>query len=86
METTLTHAQTLAQIETALDTIRDYLKADGGNVRVHALTDEGVVQLELLGTCSGCSMSEMTMKAGIEQAILKAVPGITSVVTVNPEA
>lgn len=73
-----------ARIEAALDSIRDYLKADGGDVRLHAITPQGGVELELLGACVTCSMSPMTMKAGIEQAILRAVPEVTAVTTVNP--
>jgi Fe-S cluster biogenesis protein NfuA len=71
------------KILAALDTIRGYLQADGGDVRFHRLTDELVVELELQGACTTCNMSEMTMKAGIEQAILRAVPEVTGVRTVN---
>lgn len=70
------------RIEHALDTIREYLRSDGGDVRVHALLSDGTLELELLGSCSSCSMSHMTMKAGVEQAILRSVPEITRVVTV----
>lgn len=71
------------QVEQALDTIRPYLIADGGNVEVEEITTDKVVKLKLLGNCGSCKMSFMTMKAGIEQAIMKAVPEITSVVAVN---
>ncbi|EPR69197.1 NifU family protein [Cyclobacterium qasimii] len=73
------------QIEKALDTIRPYLEADGGNVRIVALTEDMVLQLELLGTCSSCPMSTMTLKAGVEEAIKKAIPEILSVEAVNVE-
>jgi Fe-S cluster biogenesis protein NfuA len=73
----------LARVEKALDQIRPYLEADGGNVKVLELTEEMVLKLELLGACGACSMSTMTMKAGIEQAILREVPEIHSVVAVN---
>ena len=79
----------LARIEKALDQIRPYLEADGGNVKVLELTEEMVLKLELLGACGACSMSTMTMKAGIEQAIKREVPEIQSVIAVNmvqPEA
>jgi Fe-S cluster biogenesis protein NfuA len=79
----------LVRVEKALDQIRPYLEADGGNVKVLELTPEMVLKLELLGACGACSMSTMTMKAGIEQAILREVPEIKSVVAVNmllPEA
>ncbi|SEP36938.1 NifU family protein [Mucilaginibacter sp. AW1-7] len=73
----------LSQVEAALDTIRPYLEADGGNVSVEEITPEGVVKLKLLGSCGSCPMSIMTLKAGIEQAIKKAVPEITSVEALN---
>ena len=71
------------QVEQALETIRPYLIADGGNVELEEITSGNVVKLRLLGNCGSCKMSFMTMKAGIEQAIMKAVPEITSVVAVN---
>lgn len=75
---------TLTQkIETALDSIRDYLKSDGGDVRIAQVREDMVVELELLGNCGDCSMSTMTMKAGIERAILQAVPEIKGVVAIN---
>ncbi|RZK77634.1 MAG: NifU family protein, partial [Pedobacter sp.] len=71
------------QVEQALETIRPYLIADGGDVAIEEITEDNVVKLKLLGNCGSCKMSFMTMKAGIEQAIMKAVPQITSVVAIN---
>lgn len=71
------------QVEQALETIRPYLIADGGDVAIEEITADNVVRLRLLGNCGSCKMSFMTMKAGIEQAILKAVPQITAVEAVN---
>lgn len=71
------------QVEQALETIRPYLIADGGNVAIEEITDDYVVRLKLLGNCSSCKMSFMTMKAGIEQAIMKAVPEIKAVESVD---
>jgi Fe-S cluster biogenesis protein NfuA len=73
----------IEQVEAALDTIRPYLETDGGNVSIEEITPEGVVKLKLLGSCGSCPMSIMTLKAGIEQAIKKAVPQITGVEAVN---
>jgi Fe-S cluster biogenesis protein NfuA len=73
------------QIEMALDTIRPYLEADGGNVRVVGLSEDMVLQLELMGTCSSCPMSTMTLKAGVEEAIKRAIPEIVRVEAVNVE-
>ena len=71
------------KVEVALNTVRPYMEADGGNIKLLEITDEMVVKLELLGNCGSCPMSTMTMKAGVEEAILKAVPEITSVEAVN---
>ncbi|WP_345950082.1 MULTISPECIES: NifU family protein [unclassified Mucilaginibacter] len=71
------------QVEAALDTIRPYLEADGGNVSVEEITPDNVVKLKLLGSCGSCPMSIMTLKAGIEQAIMKAVPEVTAVEALN---
>jgi Fe-S cluster biogenesis protein NfuA len=73
----------LSQVETALDSIRPYLETDGGNVSIEEITPEGVVKLKLLGSCGSCPMSIMTLKAGIEQAIKKAVPEITGIEAIN---
>jgi Fe-S cluster biogenesis protein NfuA len=71
------------QVEEALNTIRPFLDADGGNVSIEEITAEGVVKLRLLGSCGSCPMSIMTMKAGIEQAIMRAVPQVSAVEAVN---
>jgi len=71
------------QVEAALNTIRPYLETDGGNVSVEEITPENVVKLKLLGACGNCPMSIMTLKAGIEEAIKKAVPEITGVEAIN---
>ncbi|MDF3077180.1 MAG: NifU family protein [Sphingobacteriaceae bacterium] len=73
----------LAKVESALDTIRPYLEADGGNVSVEEITSDNVVKLRLLGACGSCPMSIMTLKAGIEQAIMRAVPEITAIEAIN---
>jgi Fe-S cluster biogenesis protein NfuA len=73
----------LEQVEAALDTIRPYLETDGGNVSIEEITPEGVVRLKLLGSCGSCPMSIMTLKAGIEGAIMKAVPQITGIEAIN---
>jgi Fe-S cluster biogenesis protein NfuA len=73
----------LERVEAALDTIRPYLETDGGNVSIAEITDDNVVKLQLLGSCGSCPMSIMTLKAGIEQAIKKAVPEITAVEALN---
>ncbi len=71
------------RLTSALDTIRPYLEADGGDLRVIGLTKDMTLQIELLGTCSSCTMSAMTLKAGVEQAVLKEVPEIKAVEAIN---
>lgn len=71
------------QIEFALDTIRPYLEADGGNVRIIELTEDRVLKIEMMGNCGSCPMSTMTLKAGVEEAIKRAIPEITRVEAVN---
>ncbi len=71
------------RVEQALDSIRPYLETDGGNVTIEEITPDNVVKLKLLGTCASCAMSIMTFKAGLEQAIKKAVPEITAVEALN---
>jgi Fe-S cluster biogenesis protein NfuA len=71
------------RIESALDSIRPYLEADGGNVRVLDLTDNNILKLEFVGACGNCPMSTMTFKAGVEEAVKRAVPEITKIEMVN---
>lgn len=70
------------RVEKALETIRPYLKKDGGNVEVVSIEGKEL-KLRLLGACSSCEMSHMTMTAGIEEAIKRAVPEIKSVSAVK---
>ncbi|GAB3509647.1 NifU family protein [Spirosoma knui] len=83
METAINNDHLINQIERALDGMRPYLAADGGNVKVLEVTDDKVVRLELMGSCGSCPMSAMTFKGGLEEAILKAVPEITKVEAIN---
>ena len=79
----MNHKELLQKVEDALDTMRPYLANDGGNVEVIEITKDNVVKVQLLGACSTCPQSFMTMKAGIEEAIKKAVPLIASVEALN---
>jgi Fe-S cluster biogenesis protein NfuA len=67
------------RVEQALESVRPYLRSDGGDVRIHAIHDDCSVELELMGSCESCSMSHMTMKAGLEEAIKKAAPEVIRV-------
>lgn len=70
------------RVEEALESIRPYLIADGGNVELVEITEDMTVKLRLMGACSNCDMSQMTMKAGLEEGIRKAVSEIKAVVAV----
>ncbi len=72
-----------ARVEAALEQIRPYLQADGGNVSLVEITDDKIVKLELHGACKSCSMSMMTMKAGIEESIKRVAPEINGVEAIN---
>jgi Fe-S cluster biogenesis protein NfuA len=71
------------KVEEALNSIRPYLEADGGNVEVVEITEDQILKLELMGACKTCNMSQMTMKAGIEETIKSAVPEIKQIISVN---
>ena len=71
------------KIETSLNSIRPYLLADGGNVKINEITPERVVRLEFVGNCGNCSMSTMTFKAGVEAAIKRDVPEVKSIEVIN---
>ena len=73
----------IQRIEATLEQLRPYLNADSGDIQLLEVTDDMVARVQLLGACSSCSMSMMTMKAGVEQSILKAVPEIKAVEAVS---
>ncbi len=82
METTLDPSLS-NKIELALNKIRPYLEADGGNVEILEITPSLELHLQFVGACSSCAMSAMTFKAGIEETIRREVPEITKVIAVN---
>ena len=71
------------KINQALDEIRPHLAVDGGNIELVVVTDDLTVKIRWLGNCAFCSMSDMTMKAGVEQAIKSKLPEIKNVIAVN---
>lgn len=83
MSTTTENTELLDRVEQALESIRPYLITDGGNVRLVEITNDMIVKLELLGACGSCPMSAMTLKAGVEESIRKAVPEIKGVHAIN---
>ena len=77
------NAELVKKVEKVIDQIRPYLEADGGNIRFVEITDDKIVNVELLGACGSCPMSQMTLKAGVEQAVKKAIPEIKAVEAIN---
>lgn len=73
----------LDQVNVALDEIRPHLIVDGGNIEVVEITDDMELKVKWMGNCEFCSMSAMTMKAGVEQAIKQKVPQILKVTAIN---
>lgn len=72
-----------ARVNSALDKIRPYLEADGGGITLEEVTDEKVVKVKLHGACDGCPFSYQTLKAGVEQALLKEVPEMKELIAVD---
>ncbi len=66
------------KVENVLEKIRPVLQADGGDVKLVDIVD-GTVKVHLQGACAGCPMSQMTLKNGIEKALMKEIPEIKSV-------
>lgn len=66
-------------VKKALNSIRPYLQADGGDVKLDSITTDGVVIVQLTGACQDCPMSQMTLRAGVERALMREIPGIKRV-------
>ena len=71
------------KINSALSQVRPYLQADGGDISLIDITDDFVVKVKLTGACHGCPFSYQTLKSGVEQALIKEVPEIKEVVSVD---
>ncbi len=71
------------KVEEALEKVRPYLVADGGDIVLVEVTDDYIVKVELTGACHGCPFSMQTLKSGVEMAVKKEVPQIKEVVQVN---
>jgi Fe-S cluster biogenesis protein NfuA len=70
------------RVQKVIEEIRPALQADGGDVSLVDVGDDGVVKVRLTGACGGCPMSQMTLKMGIERRLKEKVPEVTSVVSV----
>jgi len=67
------------EVEEALEQVRPALQADGGDVELVEVTDDGIVRVRLIGACGGCPMATMTLKEGIERLLKQEVPGVREV-------
>jgi len=71
------------KLQLVLETVRPYLQHDDGDIRLVKVREDGIVEVELLGACQGCAMSPMTLRAGIERAIMNEVPEIKRIECIN---
>jgi Fe-S cluster biogenesis protein NfuA len=72
----------IEEVKKALELIRPNLQADGGDVELVEVTEDGVVKVKLVGACGHCPMSTMTLKMGIERTLMEKVPGVKEVISV----
>ena len=70
------------RVQEALNTIRPALQADGGDIALVDVSDDGVVQVRLVGACSGCPSSTYTLQMGVERAVKERVPEIKQIISV----
>lgn len=73
------------RVNDALDDLRVFVREDGGDLELVEVTEDAVAKVQLMGACTSCSMNNMTFKAGVEEAIKKAVPEIQAVEAVGFE-
>jgi Fe-S cluster biogenesis protein NfuA len=71
------------RINEALQTVRPYLQADGGDVELVSISDDMSVVIRLLGNCTACSMSDMTLKAGIEETLRRSIPELGNITAIK---
>jgi Fe-S cluster biogenesis protein NfuA len=76
------YKETMSKVEEAIQQLRPFLEADGGDIELLRIENQ-VAKVKLLGACHDCSMSAMTLKAGVEEAVKKAVPSIQRVEAVE---
>jgi len=70
------------KINKGIESVRPYLKADGGDIEIIELTDDNILKVKLVGACDGCHFSMMTLRAGIEQAVKREWPELKALESV----
>jgi len=71
------------EVQKALNNIRPFLQADNGDVELVEVSEDGIVKVKLLGACEMCPLSVMTLRAGIERAIMNEVPSVKRIEAIN---
>ncbi len=79
----MTEAEFGERVESILETIRPFLRADGGDVKFLRFRPEGVLELQWLGVCRTCPLSQLTLRAGVERTLMKNMPEIKRVEAVQ---
>lgn len=77
---------TIAKVEASIDQLRPFLEADGGDMELVEITDDMIVRVKLIGACSNCSMSPMTLRAGLEENLRSVLPEIKGVESISKES
>ena len=72
-------------VDKALDEIRPYIHSHAGDVNIVDVSDDGVVKIQMVGTCHGCPMSLLTLRLGIERILLDKVDGVKQVISIRPD-
>jgi len=70
------------EVKKAIQDVRPSLQADGGDIKLISVSEEGVVKVQLTGACNGCPMAQLTLKQGVERYLKETVPGVSSVESV----
>ena len=78
----MTNEELTLNVEKALEEIRPFLKSDGGDITLISIEDEKHVKVRFEGACTGCSVNQMTLKAGVETTIKKYAPQIETVISI----
>jgi Fe-S cluster biogenesis protein NfuA len=79
----LSQENTIHKVKLAIEQLRPFLNDDGGDIEFVEITNENVVKVKMLGACTECSMSHMTLKAGLEDALKVVAPEIVSVIAIE---
>ncbi len=77
------HNELETKIKNVLDQIRPYIQSDGGDSKYVGLTEDNIVNVELMGACGSCPYSLITLKNGVETAMMKAIPEVKGVEAIN---